>query len=191
MSKGQAPQCSVTREAGARAPVRANGRDRTTRLAASLRALVFAALASGCAETRDLGSTSPHGLLPVDERNPVVLANDAVFDNWQGEYAILMASGGGPKLAGIIVNTSPNWPEIGTNVLGWRGLIAAGRSSGLKDLPDPIASIGDRLVRPASGAIADTTPNRSEGAHFIVDESRRLSLPYRPLVVVTGGRTLS
>ncbi len=34
----------------------------------------------------------------------------------------------------------------------------------------------------------DTTPNRSEGARLIVDTSTRLSLPYRPLVVVTGGR---
>jgi len=62
-------------------------------------ALVVAATAIGCMETRDLGSTVPHGLLPVDERNPIVLLNDNAFDNWQGEYAILFANGGGPKLA--------------------------------------------------------------------------------------------
>ena len=43
-------------------------------------------------------------------------------------------------------------------------------------------------MRPASGQIDATTPNRSEGARLIVDTSTRLSLPYRPLVVATGGR---
>ena len=192
MSNGQTPQTpesSPAREVGARAGVRTKGCHRDTqRLAVSVRAAVFGVVALGCTETRDLGSTSPHGLLPVDERNPVVLANDNVYDNWQGEYAMLLASAGGPKLAGIIVNTSPPWPDIVTNVTGWRDLVTHARSSGLRDIPDPITSIGDRLVRPASGQIADTTPNRSEGAHFIVDASRQLSLPYRPLVVVTGGR---
>ncbi len=189
MSKEQTPQCSPTRKVGAWASVRTKaGHWYAARLAASVRAAVFGVITLGCSETRDLGSTSPHGLLPVDERNPVVLANDNVYDNWQGEYAMLLASSGGPKLAGIIVNTSPPWPTIDDNVKGWRGLVLAARSSGLRDIPDPITSIGDRLVRPASGQIADTTPNRSEGAQFIVDASRQLSLPYRPLVVVTGGR---
>jgi hypothetical protein len=51
-----------------------------------------------------------------------------------------------------------------------------------------MASTGPPLTRPTSGAIKDTTPNRSEGAHLILDASAALSLPYRPLVVVTGGR---
>ena len=152
------------------------------------RVLMLALLSIGCLETRDLGSSVPHGLLPVDERNPILLANDGAFDNWQGEYAILLANGGGPKLAGIIVNTSSPWPDLDTNIAGWRGLVAAARSSGLRNIPDPIASTGPALTRPASGQIDDTTPNRSEGAHLIVDLSLGLSLPYRPLVVVTGGR---
>jgi|tagenome__1003787_1003787.scaffolds.fasta_scaffold20708270_1 hypothetical protein len=150
--------------------------------------LALTLLALGCAESRNLGSSAPHGFLPVDERNPILLANDGATDNWQGEYAILLAHGGGPKLAGIIVNTSGPWPNLDTNMASWRGLVAAATASGLRDIPDPRSSTGVPLVRPASGQILDTAPNRSEGAHMIVDMSASLSLPYRPLVVVTGGR---
>ncbi len=118
----------------------------------------------------------------------MLLANDGVYDNWQGEYALLLANSGGPPLAGIVVNTSPPWPDIDANIAGWRGLVSAAQDSGLRDIPDPIASIGGPLVRPASGQPDDTTANRSEGARSILDASARLSLPYRPLVVVTGGR---
>ena len=157
-------------------------------LTAGLIVLGLALETMSCNETRDLGSSVPHGRLPVDERNPIVLANDGAYDNWQGEYAVLLANGGGPKLAGIIVNTSAPWPNIETNIAGWRELVAAARGSGLRDIPDPIASVGAPLARPANGQIDATTPNRSEGARLIVDASTRLSLAYRPLVVVTGGR---
>ena len=151
-------------------------------------ALVVAVTASGCMETRDLGSTVPHGQLPVDERNPIVLMNDNAFDNWQGEYAILFANGGGPQLVAIIVNTSAPWPDINANIAGWRAMVAAASEGGLRNVPDPISSIGPPLTRPADGQFASTTPNRSEGARAILDAAARLSLPYRPLVVVTGGR---
>lgn len=149
--------------------------------------LALAVLVLACSESRNLGSTVPHGLLPVDERNPILLANDGVYDNWQGEYAVLLANGGGPKLVGIIVNTSGPWPDLDTNMAGWRGLVTAATASGLR-VPDPQSSSGPPLTRPASGQIKDTAPNRSEGAHTIVNLSASLSLPYRPLVVVTGGR---
>jgi hypothetical protein len=148
---------------------------------------VIALAAAGCVQTLDAGSSGPRGPLPVDERNPIVLINDGIEDNWQGEYAILLANDRGPRLAGIIVGTSWPWPDIATNVAGWRGLVAAARESGLRNIPDPITSIGAPLTRPASGAIDDTTANRSEGARFIVDAAKRLGLPYRPLVLVTGG----
>jgi hypothetical protein len=151
-------------------------------------ALASAAIGAACTQTLDAGSNHPHGILPVDERNPVVLTNDGIDDNWQGEYAVLLANSGALKLAGIVVSTSPGWADIDVNVTGWRGLVEAARMSGLRNVPDPIASIGAPLARPASGNIYDTTPNRSEGALFIVDAARRLSLPYRPLVVITGGR---
>ena len=126
--------------------------------------------------------------MPVDERNPVLLLNDGADDNWQGEYAVLLANSGGPALAGIVVNASPAWQDLDTNIAGWRGLVAAASASGLRNIPDPTASIGAPLARPASGQIDDTAPNRSEGARLIVETSARLSLPYRPLVVATGGR---
>jgi hypothetical protein len=150
--------------------------------------VALALLATGCLESRDLGSTVPHGRLPVDERNPILLLNDGPDDNWQGEYAALLANSGGPALAGIVVNTSPGWQDLDANIAGWRGLVAAARASGMVGIPDPTASIGAALVRPASGQIDDTAPNRSEGARLIVETSTRLSLPYRPLVIATGGR---
>jgi len=48
-------------------------------------------------------------------------------------------------------------------------------------------SMSNPCRRLHSGDIDATAPNRSEGARFIVDASNRLGLPYRPLVVVTGG----
>jgi hypothetical protein len=151
--------------------------------------IMFATAAAGCTETYSAGSNSPHGLLHfVDERNPIVLMNDSESENWQGEYAVLLANGGGPKLVGIIVGTNPNSPNIGDNVAPWRKLVKAARDSNLRNIPDPIASIGDPLTRPTSGVIDDTVANHSEGANRIIEAANEFSLPYRPLVVVTGGR---
>jgi hypothetical protein len=155
---------------------------------AGVTALALAFSLIGCSGERNLGSSSPHGLLPVDERNPILLMNDGVEDNWQGEYAILLASSGGPKLAAIVVGTSPNLPKIDENMGGWLGLVEAAHGSGLSEIPLPMKSDAGKLARPASGKIADTTPNSSPGARKIVELSKELSLPYRPLVVVTGGR---
>lgn len=160
-----------------------------------LRACAFAlavTLGTGaCTETLDAGSTRPHGLLPVDERNPLVLVNDGFKDNWQGEYAVLLANGGGPPLVGVVVNANSPWPDMDENVTGWRGLLTAARDSGL-DVPDPsagvIESASSVLVAPASGKIEDTTPNRSAGAAFILATANELSLPYRPVTIATGGR---
>jgi hypothetical protein len=159
--------------------------NRTT-LVATAAAVVLTAAA--CTQTIDAGSSRPHGRLPVDERNPVVLTNDGIDDNWQGEYAVLLANSGALKLDAIIVSTSPGWANIEANITGWRALVAAARMSGLRNIPDPIASTGQPLTRPADGAIDKTAANRSEGAHHIVEASHRLGLSYRPLVVVTGGR---
>jgi hypothetical protein len=145
-------------------------------------------LVLGCSEPLDAGSTRPHGLLPIDERNPIVLVNDGAEDNWQGEYAVLLANGGGPRLVGMVVEAGGPWPDIDANVTEWRSLIAAARQSGLQNLPDPIASVGESLVKPASGRIEDTVPNRSEGARLIVARAAELSLPYRPLVIATGSK---
>jgi len=150
-------------------------------------ALANVLAASGCSENLDAGSSQPHGHLPVDERSPVILVNDGAYDNWDGEYAVLLANGGGAELAGIVVNATPTWSDIATNVAGWRGLVAAARASGLRNIPDPTTSVGAALAMPASGKIEDTVPNRSEGARLIVSLSAQLALPYRPVVVATGG----
>ena len=168
-------------------PGRSSGIGQRT-AAAEAAALGLCLLAAGCTVTLDAGSSRPHGLLPVDERNPLVVLNDGAFDNWETEYAMLLANDGGPALAGIVVGTSGPWPDLDVNVAGARDLVAAARASGLANIPDPIATVGEVLSRPASGEIDDTRANRSEGALFIVDASRRLALSYRPLVVASGGR---
>jgi hypothetical protein len=101
---------------------------------------------------------------------------------------MLLANSGGPPLVGIIVNPSTYWPDVAKNASDWSQLVAAARASGLRNIPDPTPSAGDPLVRPADGKIESTTPNMSEGAKKILDLSARFSLPWRPVVVVTGSR---
>ena len=142
------------------------------------------ALAAGCGGTLDAGRDRPHGLLPIDERNPVILANDNWSDNWSGEYTALLANSGGPPLAGIIVNATNYWSDLNSNATGWTKLVTAAQSSGLARLPPVTASAGAPLVRPADGQVDSTVPNNSSGAQLIVRLSRELSLPLRPLVVL-------
>lgn len=167
------------------------GAERERRLAAAsavrARLLLLVLVAAGCSETLDAGYNHPGGNLPVDSRNPIVLLNDGAYENWFGEYAVLLANGGGSPLAGIVVNANADWPDLQTNVGGYQALVTAARASGLQNLPDPIGSAEVALVKPASGVIDDTQPNRSTGASFIVDASNRLALPHRPLVIATGG----
>jgi hypothetical protein len=153
---------------------------------ASCAALAFAASACGDG-TLDAGTDVPHGLLPVDERNTIVIVNDGYQDNWQGEYALLFANSG-VRLAGIIVKDSTLWPQLSDNLAGWQSMVAAAKASGMANAPDPIASTGAPLVRPADGTIESTQPNDSDGAHLIIQASQEYSLPYRPLVVAFGTR---
>ncbi len=150
--------------------------------------VLLSLVTAACGGTLDAGSDVPRGVLPVDERNPIVLCNDGFSDNWQGEYAMLFASTGSLTLAGIVINDGWPWTDLNDNITGWRQMVAAARDSGLQNVPDPIASTGPSLVQPDDNNIDSTAPNRSEGALFIIDAARRLSQPFRPLVVVTGGR---
>ena len=143
---------------------------------------------AGCGGTLDAGQDNPREPLPVDASNPVVICNDGPDDNLQGEYAMLLANGGGPPLAGIIVTTGGNWPNIDENLAGWREMVAAARDGGLPDIPDPVASDAPVLVRPSDGDIDSTAPNQSAGAQFILDAAERLGRPDQPLVIATGGR---
>jgi hypothetical protein len=140
--------------------------------------------ASACGGTLDTGRDKPHGLLPVDERNPVILDNDQSSDNWVGEQAMLLANSGGPPIAGIIASASSYWPVARDNAAGWTRLVTAARASGLKNIPDVTTSDGLPLVRPADGQIDSTTGNQSAGGRLIVELSRQLSLPWRPVVVL-------
>lgn len=138
-------------------------------------------------ETLNAGYDVSRGTLPVDERNPIILTNDGP-GNWQGLYAILFASTGGPPLAGIVVNDSAYATDLDANVSAWLELVSAARASGLNNVPDPTPSVGPPLVRPASGNVDDTVPNDSDGAHLIVEVSARQNFPGRPVVIVAGGR---
>ena len=140
-----------------------------------------------CGGTLDAGWDEPRGLLPVDERNPIILCNDGPTDNWQGEYAMLFASTGGVPLAGIVINATWPWTDLDANMTGWQQMVNAARDSGLRGIPEPVPGDSPSLVRPDDGNIDSTEPNRSEGARFIVETSQQLSKPSRPVVVVTGG----
>lgn len=153
-----------------------------------LLAIASGALAlAGCGGQLDAGYDVPHGALPVDERSAVVVVNDGARDNWQGEYAALLASTGQLKLVGLVVNAAGEYPSIETNVSGYRQMLSAGRDSGMRHLPDVTASIAPALARPASGSIEDTVPNRSEGARLILEAAAAHGTPVHPLAISTGG----
>jgi hypothetical protein len=151
-------------------------------------ACAAALFAAGCGGTLDAGSDVLGEQLPVGPKNPIILCNDNVYDNWQGEYALLLAVANHQPLAGIVVSTGSSWQDVDANVSGWQGLLGRARDSGLTNVPDPVRSTSQILRRPADGSIESTVSNDSEGARFIVETSRRLASAERPVVVATGGR---
>ena len=153
----------------------------------SLPWVFLAMLTLGCGGHLDAGFDEPHGLLPVDERSPLVVINDGALDNWQAEYAALLAATELVQLLALVVNTNAEYPSLETNVGNFRKLVAAARESGMQGVPDPSASIAPALVRPRSGRIEDTTPNRSEGAHLLVQLARERGTAAHPLAIATGG----
>jgi len=166
-----------------------NAQVAASRACLSARVLMLALAVVGCTDQLDAGRTRPHGLLPVDERNPIILTDDGAFDNWAGEYAMLLANGGGAELAAIVVSASPAWPSITDNVDGFHELLLAAHQSGLRNIPETTTTSLNNppLKMPDSGKIMDTVPNRSDGAYLIKNLSSERALPYRPLVVATGG----
>ncbi|HEY8925158.1 MAG TPA: hypothetical protein VIU64_12310 [Polyangia bacterium] len=151
-------------------------------------ALVFGATLAGigCGGTLDAGHDGQHGLLPVDDRNPVLILQDDWSGDWLPELAVMYAGTGRLTVAGVVVNSTPYWPDLAANTTGWMNLMDAARSSGLTNLPPIISTTGKPLTRPSNGLIESTKPNNSEGAQAIVSLSRQLSQPFRPLVVVSG-----
>ena len=133
----------------------------------------------------DAGRDLQHGSLPVDERNPVIVANDSATDNWTGEYAMLLANSGGPPLVGIIVNPSAYWPDLAANVDGWKQMIAAARASGLRNIPDVT---GQRRASRWSGP-PTARSNRRTPEHVGGREADRRSVrAAEPAVAAAGGR---
>ncbi len=152
-----------------------------------LRHAFTAGLLVACRGELDAGFDEPHGLLPVDERSPIIVVNDGALDNWQVEYAALLASARRAELVAVIVNKNAEYPSIETNVGNFRELIAAGRASGMSQLPDPVASVAPALVRPDTDRIEDTVPNRSEGARLLVRAAAEHGTRTHPLTIATGG----
>jgi hypothetical protein len=150
------------------------------------RILVLSLLVASCNESFNAGASKHEGLLPVDGRNPVLLINDSVYENWMGEYALLLANSGVLNLDGIIVTAGGNNKDIGANYAGWRDMVEAARTAGMRNIPELTTSTNDVLKRPSSGVIEETPFRYSSGAELIVEESKRLYLPYRPVVVVAG-----
>jgi hypothetical protein len=149
--------------------------------------LPFALWLVACSSKLDAGYDTPHGELPVDERSPLVIVNDGARDNWQGEYAAVLAATGRVQLVGIVVNANAEYPMLDTNLSGYREMIAAGRESGMQNLPDPTASVATVLVKPKGGVIEDTVPNRSEGARLLVQAAKTWGTVAHPLAIATGG----
>jgi len=141
--------------------------------------------AAGCGGTLDAGRDRP-GVLPVDQRNPMLIVNDSSGDNWAGEYAVLLANSGGSPLAGIIAGTSKYWGSATDNAMGWNALVKAARDSGLKNIPGVMMSNDPPLAKPADGQIESTVANNSAGGNRIVMLSRQMSQPNLPLAVVVG-----
>jgi hypothetical protein len=145
------------------------------------------ALLPACGGQLDAGYDTPHGELPVDERSAMVVINDGARDNWQGEYAALLAASGRIRLVGMVVNASAEYAMLDVNVTGYRQMIAAARESEMRHLPDPTASVAPSLARPASGLAQDTLPNRSEGARLLVQAAKQWGTVAHPLTIATGG----
>jgi hypothetical protein len=145
-------------------------------------------LALGCGGTLDAGHDREREQLPFGPQNPIVLVNDNTFDNWHGEYALLLAHANGTPLAGIVIGRGSSWQDLDANMQGFQELATRARDSGLTGVPDLVRSEGQPLQRPADGTVESTVPNDSAGARFIVETSLQLAEPGRPLVVATGTR---
>ena len=153
-------------------------------------ALVRSWPAAGCGGTLDAGRDVPHSpLLPVDERNPVILINDGWTGNWSGEYAVSAGQPGGPPLAGIIVNADQVLadPQRQRRRLDQPGHGARDRAASPGSPTSPLAW-RRRCRSPATVRSIRPRPIAPAGAQLIVDLSRQLSLPLRPVVACSPTR---
>jgi inosine-uridine nucleoside N-ribohydrolase len=133
-----------------------------------------------------LPSHAQRGLLPYDSSNHVWYDNDFAVDyiDW---YLMVVASAGNLKLRGIATTTSET--QYFDDIVAQRArVIANGRSSGFRNIPDPLPGAPHALVPPASGVIGATEPVVSAGIVGLVAAAHRaFTETGKPLVVVAGG----
>lgn len=133
----------------------------------------------------------------VDSTNPMVYDNDLFAGGVDDEYMWAKASAGA-SLKGIIAtremsfSSGPDTLPGGYSFTLQHGLdearasVERARRSGMRNLPDPVAGAGVRLVKPASGRIRDTRAAASPGTDLILAAARNAT-PRKPLVLFVGG----
>ena len=142
--------------------------------------------------------TAPPSLPPATGRvwgpsNPVIYVNDETKDTYTDAYVMALASNGEIQLRGMITSTTTqpyniNVPAAGAerNVRDRQEIVNVARSSGLKNIPDPVTGPLTHLNKPLDGQITSTVPIGTAGSWLIVNEARNASVQ-NPLVVVMGG----
>lgn len=130
--------------------------------------------------------------LPYDRTCPVIYDNDYANDyvDW---YLMALASAGEIRYKGISTSSSiaPYNRHMPADALDdcvalRTKIVAIGRASGLRNVPEPVPGTRGHLVKPASGKIEDTKPINSSGSRQLVREARAAT-PEKPLVVCVGG----
>ena len=125
------------------------------------------------------------GLLPYDSSNQVWYDNDFVNDyiDW---YLMAVASSG-VVLRGM-TTTSGETPYFIALLGGRARIVADGRTSGFRNIPDTLPGADRPLVPPASGRIEDTQHIPSAGTVALIAAAHRaIAETGKPLVVCVGG----
>lgn len=137
-------------------------------------------------------AATPRVKLPYDRDCPVIYDNDYANDyvDW---YLMALAGAGQIRYRGISTSSSiaPYNQHMPADALDdcvalRTSIVATGRASGLRNIPEPVAGTRGRLIKPTSGKVEDTQPLDSPGSRQIVREARAASAG-KPLVVCVGG----
>jgi hypothetical protein len=125
------------------------------------------------------------GLLPYDASNHIWYDND--FANDYIDWYLMAVASSGVVLRGM-TTTSSETPEF-ISLLGARArIVADGRASGLRNVPDTLPGADRALVAPASGRIEDTKYIPSAGTVALIAAAHRaVAETGKPLVVCVGG----
>jgi hypothetical protein len=125
-------------------------------------------------------------LLPFDSTNHVWYDNDFANDyvDW---YLMAVAASGDVVLRGITTSsTETQWFD---HLVGTRArIVADGRASGFRNVPQPLPGANRPLVMPLTRQIEDTEPIVSAGTAALIAEAHRTYAETgKPLVVCVGG----